>query len=100
MSFYRASMNSIKEIIESYSKDKQSDQKIAKSERHELVSKFAQRINGKRIEDGLKPINNAFFNKKMSEAGLLSNFDLYWFYAYCDETKNFDKTWWWSLKAK
>lgn len=94
-------MNSIKDIIDKYKEEKEkTTEKTPISERHELVSKFSEKINESRIRDGLKPLPNAFINKKMADSKLLSNFDLYWFYKYCDETKNFDKTWWWSLKAK
>lgn len=94
-------MYSLSEIITKYREEKEKksgEQPI--SERHELVSKFSKKINEKRVADGLKPLPNAFFNKKMAQSGLKTNHDLYWFFAYCDETKNFDKTWWWSLKAK
>lgn len=94
-------MQSIKDILNKYQEDKRdTENKIPISERHELVSKFSEKINANRIRDGLEPLKSAFLNKKMAQAGLTTNSDLYWFYAYCDETKNFDKTWWWSLKAK
>ena len=95
-------MPSIQDILSKYkeSKDEKSREQISISERHELVSKFSQKINASRTRDGLKPLPNAFLNKKMADAQLKSNHDLYWFYSYCDETKNFDKTWWWSLKAR
>lgn len=91
--------SSIQEILEKY-KEKKQNEETPISERHELVSKFSKKINEKRVADGLKPISNGYLNMKMAQSGLKSNGDLYWFYAYCDETKNFDKTWWWSLKAK
>lgn len=91
--------SSLQEILEKY-KEKNKNEETPISERHELVSKFSKKINEKRIADGLKPISNGYINMKMTQSGLKSNGDLYWFYAYCDETKNFDKTWWWSLKAK
>lgn len=88
----------IGEILKEYSLSK--NEKTPPSERHELVSKFAKKINEKRIADGLKPLQSGFLNKKMADAGLKTNSDLYWFYRYCEEAKNFDKCWWWSLKAK
>lgn len=95
-------MYSIQEIITKYSesKDKNKNEIHAISERHELVSKFSEKINESRKRDGLKELPNAFLNKKMADAGLKTNHDLYWFFAYCNETKNFDKTWWWSLKPQ
>lgn len=94
-------MYSIQDIITKYKEERENKNEIRPiSERHELVSKFSEKINESRIRDGLKILPNAFLNKKMADAGLKSNSDLYWFFAYCNETKNFDKTWWWSLKAK
>lgn len=95
-------MPSVQEIITKYSESKEENknEQIPLSERHELVSKFSEKINANRVRDGMKPLPNAFINKKMADAQLKSNFDLYWFFKYCDETKNFDKTWWWSLKVK
>lgn len=94
-------MNTLGDIITKYREERENknEQKTI-SERHEIVSKFSDKINGNRVRDGLKPLNNAFLNRKMADAGLRTNFDLYWFFKYCDETKNFDKTWWWSLKTK
>ena len=98
-------MFSIKDIVEEYRerKEKYMDgnaKKLPISERHELISKFSNKINENRERDGLKKLPAKFFNVKMTNAGLKTNGDLYWFYAYCNETKNFDKTFWWSLKAK
>ena len=92
-------MYSIQEIITKYIEENKNESQPI-SERHELVNKFSEKINASRIRDGLKPLKNAYINMKMAQSGLKSNFDLYWFYKYCDETKNFDKTWWWSLKSK
>lgn len=91
-------MQNIKEILEQYKIAKMDDSPI--SERHELISKFTKRLNENRIVDGLKPLSCSFVNFKMAQAGLKTNYDLYWFYAYCNEAINFDKTWWWSLKSK
>lgn len=91
--------SSIQEILEKY-KEKNKNEQTPISERHELVSKFSKKINEKRVADGFKPLASSYLNLKMADAGLKTNSDLYWFYAYCDETKNFDKTFWWSLKAK
>jgi hypothetical protein len=39
-------------------------------------------------------------NEKMQKnAGIKSNWDLDWFYGYCNDAQNFSSTWWWSLKA-
>lgn len=92
-------MNSIQDLITKYKELKHSENQPI-SERHELVEKFAKKINESRARDGLKPLRNAFLNKKMADAGLKTNQDLYWFYAYCNDAKNFDKCWWWSLKVK
>ena len=95
-------MNSIKDLIDKYkeSKDKNNGENQPLSERHELVEKFAKKLNENRLRDNLKPLKNSYINMKMAQSGLKSNSDLYWFFAYCDETKNFDKTWWFSLRVK
>lgn len=90
----------IQDIINKYKEEKDITSNVVPiSERHELVSKFSEKINTKRVADGLKPISNGFINMKMAQSGLKTNTDLYWFFAYCEESKNFDKTWWYSLKA-
>ena len=97
-------MTNIQELLSKYREGNYNEQdreeKLPISERHELVKKFADKINANRIRDNMKPLQNAHLNKKMADAGLKSNFDLYWFYKYCDETKNFDKTWWFALNPK
>jgi hypothetical protein len=95
-------MNSIKDIIDKYkeSKDKKINENQAISERHELIEKFAKKINENRLRDKLKPLQNSYINMKLAQSGLKSNGDLYWFYRYCEDAKNFDKCFWWSLKAR
>jgi hypothetical protein len=96
-------MDNIKDILERYknnSFNKESNKNHPISQRHQLIDKFAQKLNAKRVENGFKPLTHAFLNKKMAESGLKTDSDLYWFYKYCDETKNFDKVWWWSLKPQ
>ena len=88
----------IKEIIENYKIKNKSDTTV--SERADIVKKFVDKLNTSRKKNGFKELPARFYAVKMAQSGLKSNFDLYWFYKYCDETKNFDKTWWWSLKAK
>lgn len=87
----------IKEIIANYQYKTKTDTPI--SERADIVKKFVERLNKSRIENNYKPLPAKFYAIKMAQSGLKSNFDLYWFFKYCDETKNFDKTWWWSLKV-
>lgn len=89
----------IQEILSEY-KIKERDKASFPSERHEIISRFSKKINENRIRDGLKILSSSFLNKKMAENGLKTNFDLYKFYKYCEEAKNFDKCWWWSLRSK
>ena len=95
-------MYSIQDIITKYKESKAENKNEIQpiSERHELVSKFTKKINENRIRDKMPPLKNSFINMKLTQSGLKSNGDLYWFFAYCNETKNFDKTFWYSLKAK
>jgi hypothetical protein len=95
-------MYSIQDIITKYreNNEKKSGEQQPISERHELVSKFSKKINENRIRDGLSLLKDSYINMKLAQSGLKSNGDLYWFFAYCNETKNFDKTFWWALKAK
>lgn len=88
----------IQEILKNYKIGR--DTNAPKSERAELVGKFVDRLNKSRIENNYKPLPARFYAVKLAQSGLKTNGDLYWFFAYCDETKNFDKTFWWSLKSK
>lgn len=88
----------ITELLKNYKIGR--DVNVPKSERADIVKKFVERLNKSRTENKYKPLPARFYAIKMADAGLKSNFDLYWFFKYCDETKNFDKTWWWSLTAK
>lgn len=69
-----------------------------KSERAEIVKKFVDRLNADRISSGYKPLKASVYAIKMAQSGLKTNSDLYWFYRYCEDAKNFSKCWWWSLK--
>jgi len=68
-----------------------------KTERQELIRRFEERINQERQILHLKPLTGAYFAVKLAESGIKTNEDLYWFYSYCDHSRNFGKTWWWAL---
>jgi len=87
----------IKDIIEQY-KTRYQPEKFQKSERAEIVKKFVDVLNDDRIKSGRKSLSASFYAIKMAEAKL-STQDLYWFFAYCQESKNFSSCWWWSLKS-
>jgi len=87
----------IQEILQNYIIQKKEN--TPRSERAELISKFEKRLNPPRIEAGMKPLSAGFISMKMAQSKL-STQDLYWFYRYCDDAKNFSSCWWWSLKAK
>ena len=90
-------MKSLEEILKDYKiKNKSSFQK---SERAEIIKKFVDRLNADRIGK-YEPLPASVYAIKMAEAGLKTNTDLYWFYRYCDDAKNFSRCWWWALKAK
>lgn len=68
--------------------------------RQELIKKFVDRLNASRLEGGYKPLTARFIATKMYQAGLKDDFDLWWFWGWCNDSKNFSSCWWWSLKAK
>lgn len=87
----------IQEIIKIY-KDQKEEIKI--SERSELVKRFIDKLNTNRVDNGFKKLPASFYAIKMADAGLKEVSDLYWFYRYCEDGRDFSKTWWWSLKVK
>lgn len=91
-------MQNLQEILDIYKETQKGS--FEKSERAEIVKKFVTRLNQERTANGFKELPASFYAIKMAEAGLKTNSDIYWFYRYCEDAKNFSKTWWWSLKAK
>lgn len=91
----------IQEILKTYieNSEKRKDS-FEKSERAEIVKKFVDKLNALRESAGYKKLPPSFYAIKMAESGLKSNTDLYWFYRYCEDAKDFGKCWWWSLKVK
>lgn len=71
-----------------------------KSERAEIVKKFVFKLNDARKQANYKPLPASFYAIKMAESGLKTNTDLYWFFRYCEDAKDFGKTWWWSLRVE
>ncbi len=92
-------MLQINHLLEEY-KNKDNRQVYQKSERAEIVKKFVDKLNADRVRDGRKPLPASFYAIKMAQSGLKSNFDLYWFYGYCNDARNFSSTWWWALNPK
>ena len=91
-------MQDLKTLLEQY-KEKFKNEDVPRSERAELVSKFTNRLNADRKAVGMKPYHASFYNMRMADAKLTTQ-DLYWFYKYCENAKDFSKCWWWSLNAK
>lgn len=89
----------IKYLLENYKVQKK-ESFYPKSERAEIIKKFVDRLNDDRKSSGRKALGANVYAIKMAEAGLKSNQDLYWFYRYCDDAKNFSSCWWWSLNPK
>ncbi len=89
----------IQEILEKYKTRALSKEPVL-SERSELLKKFVDRLNSDRVSSGRKPLKAGVYAIKMYQSGLKSNGDLYWFYGYCNDAKNFSSCWWWSLKAQ
>jgi hypothetical protein len=68
--------------------------------RQELIKKFVDRINADRAAAGFKPLTARFIATKMYTAGLKDDFDLNWFFGYCNDAKTFGSCWWWALGKK
>lgn len=67
--------------------------------RQELIKKFVDKLNADRTGK-YKPLPASFYAIKMYDAGLKSDHLLWWFWGYCNETKNFSSCWWWALNPK
>lgn len=89
----------LKEILENYINKLQEKPKLNYGEWQELVGKFTDRLDENRVKNGFKKLGPRFYSIKMAESKLTTQ-DLYWFYRYCEDAKDFGKTWWWSLKSK
>lgn len=72
--------------------------KQPKTERHAIIKMFVDRLNQGRVENGWKELSPQFYAVKMAQSGLKSKSDLYWFYGYCNDAKNFSSCWWWALR--
>ena len=90
----------IKELLQNYIENNQNSGERHLNQRNELMKKFVDRLNAGRIASGFPPMNPGFIASKMYRAGLKQDWELRWFYVYCDEDKNFNSTWWWSLDPK
>lgn len=68
--------------------------------RQEIIKKFVDAINPPRVAAGYKSYSVAYIASKMYNAGLKTDFSLWYFYGYCREAKNFSSCWHWSLDNK
>lgn len=68
--------------------------------RQELMKRFVDRINADRLANGYKELSARYIVTKMYQCGLKDDFDLNWFFGYCNDAKNFSSCWWWSLKCQ
>lgn len=89
-------MQSISDLLKKYKGNIPSEKVLYP--RQEIIKMFVDRLNSERGSD-FKPLSPAFVASKMYTAGLKTNWDLWWFWGYCKEAKNFSKIWWWSLKG-
>ncbi len=91
----------IQEILKTYieNSEKKKDN-FEKSERADIVKKFVIKLNEARKIANYKELPASFYAIKMAESGLKTNSDLYWFYRYCEDAKDFGKCWWWSLRGE
>lgn len=65
------------------------------SERAELIGYFIERLNTRQKELGNRPYTPAFIGMKLAH---LSVFDLYYLKRICEDSKDWYKTFWGSLK--
>lgn len=91
-------MKSIQELLKDYENRKPQGKILYP--RQELIKKFVDKLNGDRVAGGYKELPASFYAVKMYDAGLKSDFLLWWFWGYCSEAKSFSKCWWFSLKKK
>lgn len=89
----------IKEILQNY-RIQVEVKGQAKSRREEVINNFIEILNSDRLSNGYPKLSAGFIVSKMARAGIKSEQDLYWFYRYCEDAKNFSSTWWWSLDAR
>ena len=66
------------------------------SERAELIAYFAEKLNARQKELGKKPYPFSFVGMKLAH---LSVFDLYYLKRITEDSKNWHKTFWGSLKT-
>jgi hypothetical protein len=69
------------------------------NQRQELIKLFVEKLNADRVGK-YKPLSPKFIASKMAMAGIKDNQDLYWYYKYCEDAKNFGACWWGSMKSK
>lgn len=91
-------MKTIQELLKDF-EDRKPQGKVLYP-RQELIKKFVDKLNSDRVIGGYKPLPASFYAIKMYDAGLKSDFLLWWFWGYCSESKYFSKTWWWMLNPK
>ena len=94
-------MKTIQELLKEYEQRKLNnpEEKVLYP-RQELIKKFVDKLNSDRVAGGYKPLPASFYAIKMYDAGLKSDFLLWWFWGYLKESKNFSSTWWWMLNPK
>jgi hypothetical protein len=69
----------------------------ANSERAHLIGKFTDTLNSKRDGKRYRKLTYAAVAVKLSHLSLQ---DLYYFWRYCEDAKNFSSCFWWSLKVE
>lgn len=91
----------IKELLQNYiDTSKNSERSKITNRRQEIIKQFVDKLNALRVESGFQPMAPGFIASKMYNSGLKTDWELCWFYGYCNEAKNFGATWWWALTPK
>lgn len=90
----------IKDLLQNYISQNLVEKPVVElTQRQELIKRFVDRLNGDR-KGKYKALSPRFYAIKMAQSGITSITDLYWFYRYCEDAKDFSSCWWWSLSAK
>ena len=68
-----------------------------RSERDELVGKFAERVNAARAIDGFKPLPHGKFVRVLAKK---ATGELWAFYRECDRARSFSRLFWWGASNR
>ncbi len=88
---------SLEEVFQKYSTIKRTPVKAVRSERAELIGYFLQRLNQRQLSEQKRPYHVRQIAVKLAH---LSVKDLYFLRSICEDSDNWYRTFWGSLKIK